>query len=164
CKGKINPVSINLSHPSPGYCTFQGLEIEFADTCSYDFVTGFLAGFDSVTIKSSLLGGTVYVLADSGDFNYWYQYFKEDSAVQYITASVTSSDSLILKLALTGKKSINEEEEILSQIKNLTIINFEETPKFVDVDIPENNITWWAENFRKYPFIVQILIISVCVN
>lgn len=56
---------------------------------------------------------------------------------------------------LTGKKSLNEEEEILSQVKNLTIINFEKTSKLVDVGVPENNITYWAENFRKYPFIFR---------
>ena len=164
CKGKINPVSINFSHPTPGYCTFQGLEIEFADTCLYDFAIGFLAGFDSVTVKSTLLGGAIYVLADSGDFNYWYQYFKGDSAVQYITESSSSSDLLKLKLMLTGKKSLIEEEEILSQVKNLSIIYFEKTSKLVDIDVPENNITFWAENFRKYPFILEVLIIGVCVN
>ena len=164
CKGKINPVSINLSHPAPGYCTSQGLELEFADTCSYDFTTVFLAAFDSITIKSTLLGGELYVLADSGDFNYWYQYFKEDSAVLYITESGFSSDSLILKLMLTGKKSLKEEEEILSLVKNLKIINFEKTSKIVEIDVPENNITFWAEKFQKYPFILQVLVIAVCVD
>jgi hypothetical protein len=69
CDGRINPVSISLSHPAPGYCVFEGLELQFADTCSYDFATAFLSGLDSVAIKGTQLGGTIYVLADSGDFN-----------------------------------------------------------------------------------------------
>lgn len=164
CRGNINPVEVNLSRPLPGYCSILGLDIEFADTCSYDFVAKFFSGFDSVEIKSTLLGGAVYVHANSGDFNYWYQYFEEDSAVQYITASHTYSNALILKLMLTGKRSLNEEEEILSQIKYLRIINFEQTSKLVEINEPENNFTYWADNFRKYPFILQVLAIGVCFN
>ena len=164
CDGRINPVSISLSHPAPGYCVFEGLELQFADTCSYDFVIGFLSGFDSVTVTRTLLGGTLYLFADSGDFSYWNEYFKNDSAIQYISTAYTSSDSLILKLVLTGKKSIDKEKESLSKIKNLTIIKFEETPKLVYVDVPENNISGWMENFRKYQFILQVMLIGVCVN
>ncbi len=162
CRGNLNPVSIYIPHRTPGYCTANELELKFKDTCSYNFVINFLSGFDSIKISAALLGGTIYLLADSGDYNYWYNYFKNDSTIQFIFLGSTNPDSLVLQIILTGKKSIYEETQIFNQIKHLKVINTEENTKLVYLTVPENSVSKWEELFSKYPFITRVLIIAVC--
>ncbi len=162
CRGNLNPVSIYIPHRTPGSCTSNELELSFQDTCSYNFVINFLSGFDSIKISSTLLGGTIYLLADSGDYNYWYNYFKNDSTIQFILSSSTNPDSLVLQMVLTGKKSIDEETQIFNQIKHLKVINTEETTKLVYLHVPEDFLLKWEEIFSQYPFITRVLIIAIC--
>ena len=108
------------------------------------------------------MGGTIYLFADSGDYNYWYNYFKNDSTIQFTFSGSTNPDSLILQMVLTGEKSIDEETQIFNRIKHLKVINTEETTKLVYINVPENSVSKWEEIFSQYPFITRVLIIAVC--
>lgn len=164
CSENSNPVKKEEENITPiSNCSIQGLEIQFADTCSYDFITTFLSNYDSVTVMETFLGSTFYLYADSGDYNYWLKYFENDSTIQNIIG-YNSSDSLILKIKLTGKKSTEEERQRFLQIKNLEIIKIEEYPKLVYIDVPENKESEWVSFFMQYSFISHVYTIAVCTD
>jgi hypothetical protein len=161
CTERKNPLASREIINPVSHCYMFGLEIDFVDTCSYDFVTTFLSSFDSVTVTGTFLGGNFYVYADSGDYYYWYKYFENDFTVQMMTLA-SDSDSLILKITLSGTKSRIEEEQRFQQIKHLQILHIEEQPKFVYVDVPENAAEQWCEFFRQFSFISYVMIIGAC--
>lgn len=164
CSESNNPISNEEENITPiSECSIQGLEIEFVDSCSYDFVNGFLASYDSIIIQETFLGSTFYLYADSGDSNYWQNYFANDSTIQWII-TYNSSDSLILKIKLTGKKSTEEERQRFLSINNLEIIKIEEYPKLVYIDVPEKTETEWQSLFEQYSFISHVYIIAVCTD
>ena len=162
CSEERNPVS-NEEHPilihHSSYSTF---EFQFEDTCSYNFVISFFEQFDSVQVQAAYLGGYFYVYADSGDYNYWYDYFDDDSTIQSIYVENSVSDSLLLKLCLTGKKSSDQQRSELLNTKHLQIINFEESPKLIYLHFSPSIEHNYEEIFSKYKFIINInLIVAV---
>ena len=159
-----NPMSNEEEILTPiSECSIQGLGIEFEDSCSYDFIIGFLASYDSITIQESFLGSTFYLYADSGNYNYWEDYFANDSTIQNMYG-YNSSDSLILVITLTGKKSTEEERQRFLNITNLEIINIEEYPKFVYISVPEATETEWQSLFEEYSFISHVFVIAICIT
>ena len=144
------------------HCTIDGLDINFADTCSYNFVMFFLSGFDSVTIIDTHLGSDFYVYADSGDFIYWSDYFKNDSTIKYLFNVSSKPDSLIMEFILTGEKSVEEERKRFNEISHLEIINIIEQTKSAYVIVPEGSESRWAEKFKEYNFVSEVYIIGVC--
>jgi hypothetical protein len=94
CRRNSNPLEIQRSDRLYSRVFLEGLEIEFADTCSYQFIHNFLSRFDELRIMDSFLGCTFYLYADSADGNYWISFFENDSTVQRIIY-LNSSDSLI---------------------------------------------------------------------
>ncbi len=157
CSENSNPV--NNKHSNE--CSISGLEIEFADTCSYKFITTFMSGFDSVVVTETFLGSTFYSYADSADDIYWLNYYENDSTIQRLIV-YTSNDSLILKIKLTGEKSSQEEKQRFLAIKNLEIIKIKEYPKLVYIDVPENTESEWASLFEQNLFITHAHVIGVC--
>jgi hypothetical protein len=149
----------NLIHNSD--CIIGGIEIEFVDTCSYEFITTFISAFDSIKVTDTYLGCTFYLYADSADYNYWLKYFENDSTIQSLIF-FNSADSLILKIRLTGKKSTEEERQRFLRIKNLKIIKIKEYPKLVYIDVPENTESEWVTIFNQYAFISHVYIMGVC--
>jgi len=113
CNKNNNPVSNENNppqNPNPGgTCSFAGIDIEFADSCSYNFIMNFLSGLDSIVILNKSLGSTFYLYADSSGYNYWEDYFKDDSTIQDLYG-YKSSDSLIIVIKSTGEKSLEEEK------------------------------------------------------
>lgn len=163
CSKTNNPIASRneVNHPA-GYCKDLGLQIDFEDTCSYNFVVPFLMSFDSVQIIETDLGGYFYVYADSGNFNYWYNYFEKDSTILFITTFSSNSDSLILKFSMTGQNTIDDEVQRFSSISHLHIINIELHPKTVYVHVPENTESKWEDIFSRYNFITNVMIFGVC--
>jgi hypothetical protein len=162
CNDNSNPVKVEKDIKLINYCTIQGLEIEFSDTCSYKFITTFLSNIDSILVTETLLGSTFYLYADSADNNYWLEYFEKDSTIQSII-TYNTADSIILKIELSGKKSIEEEKQRFLGIKHLKIIIIEEHPKLVYIDVPENTESEWVAFFKQYSFISHVNIIGICV-
>jgi hypothetical protein len=161
CTRNSNPLSEqnNIEHGSK--CLIDGLEIEFADTCSYRFICTFMSEFDSIKIKETYLGCTFYLYTDSADDIYWENYFQNDSTIQRLVV-INSADSLILKIKVTGEKTTEEEQHRFSLIKNLEIIKIKEHPKLVYVEVPENTESEWASLLEKYSFINKVSIIGIC--
>lgn len=157
-----NPITQDEEIILAGRCYTAGLEIFFVDSCSYKFITNFMSSFDSVVVGNYFLGSDFYLYADSGDYNYWVQYFVNDTTIFNIMNVSASKDSLILKLKSTGEKSIEEESQRLSSIKNLEIIKIEEQPKHVFVDVPENTESKWEAIFKEYEFVSAVYIVGVC--
>jgi hypothetical protein len=167
CSESSNPVKGTTAPIGPhpvSTCSIQGLDLYFEDACSYNFVVSFLSTFDSVTINSILLGYNFYIYADSGDYNYWSDYFKEDSTIKYLYKIYTTSDSLLMKIIFTGQKTFEEEKVKFENIHNLKIISTKLQPNVVSISVPKGLESEWAEKFRKYPFITQVYIVSVCID
>jgi hypothetical protein len=161
CSKDNNPLveekNINIvSHDS-----FWGLEIKFADTCSYSFIKSFLQQYDSIKINYSSLGGSFYLYADSGDYNYWSEYFKNDSTIQNINGFY-SADSLILKIEFTGENPLEVERQRFLSINNLTIIKSEKPQQKVSVNVPEKTEAKWEEIFKQYSFVLYVIGLYVC--
>ena len=165
CSNTNNPVIVeDNSHHPISYCSFSGLEIDFTDTCSYEFVISFMVDFDSITISSTNLGSTFYVYPDTGDYNYWLDYFANYSTVDRIFRNLDNPDSLILEIHVSGKKSIEEEKERFLQIDHLEILSIENDSKSIYVTVPENTEPEWEEYFKQYSFITDTFIIAVCTD
>ena len=162
CSKINNPVTIENNYYPVSHCEIDGLEIDFADTCSYNFVMSFMSAFDSVIVRNTDLGGTFRVHPDSGSYDYWQNYFANDSTIDFIYPDLNSPDSLILIIHVSGKRSIEEEKERILQTNHLEIISIEEDSKSVYVTVPENRETEWKENFKQYSFITEVFIIAVC--
>ncbi len=83
CNNGGNPVAIDLRDNTPKtICSFQGMELQFNDSCTYEFITSFIARYDSVEIIETYLGCTFHLYAKEGDKKYWQKYFENDSTVQ----------------------------------------------------------------------------------
>ena len=164
CSKNDNPVSTEEKIGLVPHCSISGIEIDFADTCSYNFVVQFLSTFDSVTIIETHLGSDFYIYTDSGDFNYWVEYFKNDSTIQYLFNVSTTSDSLIMEFVLSGQKSVEEERRRFNEIDHLEIINIVEHTKSAYVVVPEDSEFRWVEKFKDYYFITYVNIIGVCTD
>jgi len=164
CSKVNNPVSTEEKIGSVTHCRINGLDINFIDTCSYNFVVQFLSTFDSVTIIETHLGSDFYIYTDSGDFNYWVEYFKNDSTIQYLFNVSTTSDSLIMEFVLSGQKSVEEERRRFNEIDHLEIINIVEHTKSAYVVVPEDSEFRWVEKFKDYYFITYVNIIGVCTD
>jgi hypothetical protein len=123
-----------------------------------------MSSFDSLTVTWARLGFTFYIYSDSGDYNYWLSYFSNDSTIDQILWDLNSSDSLILEIHISGKKSIEEEKERFLQINHLGILSIEEDSKSVYVTAPENTEAEWEEYFKQYSFITDTFIIAVCTD
>ena len=162
CSEESNPVNEERIHPISN-CSLDGLEIEFVDTCKYDFIISFLSTFDSVSVVDSFLGSTFYFYAESGDTDYWQNYFENDSSIQFFT-TYNSSDSLILKIRISGKYSEELDYERFLEINNLEFLNVEKPENKVYVLVPENTETQWSEYFEQYEFISNAYVIGVCVE
>lgn len=164
CSEIDTPPSIeNPQFPSGG-CYIVGVELDFVDTCSYDFITNFISGFDSITVSESFLGSTFYLYADSGDYEYWLKYFDNDPTIDRIDANYPSPDSLILVIKLSGQKSVDEERERFLQIEHLTLLNIDIHRKYLDLDVPENSEERWKTFFEQYSFISYASVIGVCID
>jgi len=85
----------NYPVPNCGGAKFEGIYLEFADTCSTDFILSFLDSCDSVNASDSYFGIDLFLYADSGNAAFWVGTFKEDS-LSFRLRSKTVSDSLIL--------------------------------------------------------------------
>lgn len=123
-------------------------------------MTSFLSNFDSVIIREMFLEGYLYIYADSGNYDHWLNYFKDDSTIQYIHTANSSPDSLVLKFFLTRKRVIEEEIQRFQEIKHLQIIKIEEQPKLVNVGVPKNTESEWEAIFKDYSFISYVYIIG----
>jgi len=161
CGKDNNPLVEEENKNIAGYCSFAGLEIKFADTCSYNFIMSFLEEYDSVKIINSYLGGSFYLYADSGDYNYWSKYFENDSTIQNITVYY-SVDSLILKIDFTGKNSLEIERQKFLSISHLIIKNIEKPQQIVFIDVPEKTESKWEALFKEYQFISYVYSIYTC--
>ena len=162
CSEESNPLKEEKIHPV-SYCSSSEVELEFADSCTYDFVISFLSTFDSVSIFDSYLGSTFYIFADSGDANYWQTYFENDSSIQHFI-TFNSADSLILEIRLFDKHSEESESQRFSRIKHLNIIRIEKSLNLVYISVPENKATEWTEFFEQYEFIIHAYVIAVCTD
>jgi hypothetical protein len=161
CTTGQNPLSREEVHRPATNCYITGLKIDFADTCSYDFVMNFLSDYDSVTVTDSYLGDNFYLYADSGDYNYWYNYFAGDSTVQLVHL-VRAADSLILKITVSGEKPRGEESQRFQQIRHLQIISIEKYPGHVYVTVPEKSEESWCTYFRQFTFILSAVPVGLC--
>lgn len=149
--------------PADG-CSIVGVDLNFVDSCSYNFVISFLSKYDSITVIDTYLGSNFYIYADSGDYNSWTEFFKDDSTIKYIFRDNQDSDSLFLRFVLTGEKSIQEEKERFEKIDHLEIIKVEEHPKLVSIDVPENTESEWEKYFEQYEFIEEAYVVAICVE
>jgi hypothetical protein len=162
---KINsPVSNNETKTPTGDCTIVGVNIDFVDSCSYNFVIPFLSGFDSITIVETFLGSDFYIYADSGDYDSWKEYFKNDPTIKYFFRINADSDSLLFVFVLTGQKSLEEERERFEQIEHLEIIKIEEHHKLVSINVPENTESKWAAFFKLHDFVSETYVVAVCAD
>jgi|GEM_PF-4261301 len=164
CSEINSPVSNDDKIIPVGGCSIVGVNIDFVDTCSYNFVIPFLSGFDSITIVETFLGSDFYIYADSGDYNSWKEYFKNDPTIKYLFRINPESDSLLFVFVLTGQKSLKEEIERFEQIEHLEIIKIEEHPKLVSIDVPEKTESEWAEFFKQYAFVSEAYVVAICVD
>ncbi len=161
CNKNYSPLEEQENFQNNSECFIDGIEIEFADTCSYNFIIAFVSGFDSIKVTDTFLGSTFYLYADSADANYWLDYFDNDSTIQELVVFDTS-DSLVLKIKVNGEKSTEEEQLRFSTIKNLEIIKIKEYPKLIYIDVPENTESYWATLFEQYDFIINVSIMAIC--
>ena len=162
CNKNTSPIEVEHEIDPPTKCWIQGLEIEFSDTCSYSFIITFLSEFDSVQISHTFLGHTYHFVADSGDSDYWFDYFENDSTIQFIGINNTS-DTLQLEISVTGQRSFEEELQRFSNINHLVLVDIVEPQNKVYVIVPEDTESEWEKVFTKYDFILQVNIIGVCV-
>jgi hypothetical protein len=163
CSKDNNPLIEEENKIVAGHCDFAGLEVKFADTCSYYFIKSFFQQYDSIKITYSSLGGSFYLYADSGDYNYWSKYFENDSTIQNIN-SFYSADSLILKIDFTGENTLEIERQRLLSISNLTIIKSEKPQLKVFINVPEKTEAKWEALFKQYSFISYVYTIYVCLE
>ena len=155
------PTNENTQNPFFG-CQIMGIELDFVDTCSYDFINQFISQFDSVTVAGSFLGSTFYLYADSGNYENWLHYFENDTTIDRIDAYYPAQDSLILVVKLTGQKSVDEETLRFSQIPHITIQSIEVHRKTLFLEVAENSEERWKLIFEQYPFISFVNIIAIC--
>ncbi|MBN1408443.1 MAG: hypothetical protein JW956_11670 [Calditrichaceae bacterium] len=146
-----------------GYCTIDGLEITFNDTCSYNFIVNFLSGFDSIEMRYLSFGREFDLYADSAGGDYWLKYFKDDSTLQFVNVN-RISDSLRIHITTTGEKTLDEELKYFSSINHLQILNVDELQRTAYIGVPVDTEDIWKEKFEEYFFIEQVLIIGICVE
>lgn len=151
----------NIIIPDGG-CSTIGVDIDFVDTCSYNFVIPFLSNFDSITVDNTSLGSDFYIYADVGSYNSWQEYFNDDPTIKHFHRIKPESDSLFFVFVLTGQKSLEKERERFEQTEHLEIIKIEEHHKIVSIGVPENTETEWADFFRQYNFVSEVYVIGVC--
>jgi len=163
CNKNTSPIEFEHEIDPPTKCWNQGLEIEFSDTCSYSFIIAFLSNFDSVQISYTFLGHTYHFIADSGDVDYWFNFFENDSTIQFIGINDTS-DSLQIEIEVTGQRSSDEELQRFSDINHLLLIEIEEPLDKVYIIVPEDAESEWEKVFTQYDFIINVYIIGVCIS
>ena len=147
-----------------GGCSIVGVDLDFVDSCSYNFVIPFLSNIDSITVVETFLGSDFYIYADTGNYNSWAEFYKNDPTIKHLFQNNQDSDSLILRFELTGEKSILEERERFEQVEHFEIIKIEEHPKLVSIDVPENTESEWEIYFKQYEFIEEVYLVAVCVD
>ncbi len=163
CKKDTNPVSLQSEMIPSGGCSTEGIDIVFVDSCSYDFAIAFLSDFDSVQIVETYFGINLYLYADSGDANYWINYFSEDSSFLDLSFS-TLSDSLFLKFRFLNEEVYLEEKDHLIDQKNLIYQKSVQENKTVFINVPEGSESEWVTYFKKFDFIEYVFWIAICYN
>ena len=144
-------------------CPFTGFEIKFADTCSYGFAVNFLNQLDSVEILDITFGGKFYVEADSGDVNYWREYFQNGTTIEYIRGVGGSlEDLLLLEIWVTGETPIGEETSKLSSTRHLNVINFKKDDNIIYLWLPEDKAGERKLYFEQYGFIRSVSGVYAC--
>ena len=142
-------------------CDTAGIYIDFADTCSYDFINSLLSECDSVEIMYAELGIDLFLYADSGNAEYWFDYFKDDSLF-YSLSSYTLSDSLILVFRFQNEEYyINYKDDIINY-RNLHFKEIYIHEKTVVVKVPKNSETFWINYFKQFSFIEFVDILVAC--
>ena len=166
CRDNIIPIAPQeqILIDGGGGCSVYGIDVSFADTCSYGFALLFLSAFDSVNIEETYLGSEFYIYADAGNFEYWNNYFMNDLTVKYMFNQSIGQDSLILKFVLTGEKSIAEETERFNNIEHLQIIKIEKQDNHAFVAVPKDTEEDWTAKLMEYPFVRNVQVITVCTN
>ena len=162
CSKDFSPVSnepqfIFLPHGSDTV----GVYIDFTDTCSYDFVISFLAEYDSVEIIEAQLGIDLFLYADSGDAEYWFNYFKDDS-LYYSISTYTRSDSLTLIFKFLNEEYYINYKDNLINHRNLHFERIYIYNKTVVLKVPKDSETFWVDYFRQFTFIEFVDLLVVC--
>ncbi len=146
------PLSPNI-YPVPGCggAKFDGLYLEFADTCSTDFILSFLDSCDSVIVSDSFFGMDLYLYADSGNAACWTDTFNEDRL-----HFETVSDSLILIFRFYPEDTYLNKKDRLINHKHLQYLKSQEQLAAVLVKIPENSEDVWTTYFKQIEFIRRV--------
>jgi len=162
CSTNFSPVSPDQQKITPQCgCDTAGIYIEFVDTCSYDFVISFLAEYDSVTIIDTLIGIDLFLYADSGNTEYWLDYFKDDSLF-FSLSSYTQSDSLILIFRFLNEEYYQNYKDNLINHRNLHFEKSYNRVKSVLVKVPNNSEMEWINYFEQFAFIEFVGLLLVC--
>ncbi len=161
CIRDDNPLSIEKKIIPHGSCETEGINIDFADTCSYDFVISFLSEYDSVKIQRTYLGVDLFLYADSGNANYWFDYFKADS-LNFSLSSYSHSDSLFLVFSFISEGKFYTEKDDLINHRNLHFKKYVIQNKSVMVRVPENSERTWIDFFDQFDFIEYVYWIGIC--
>ena len=161
CIRDDNPLSIEKKIIPHGSCETEGIYIDFADTCSYDFVILFLSEYDSVKIQKTYLGVDLFLYADSGNANYWFDYYKADS-LNFSLSSYAPSDSLILVFEFISEEKFYSEKDDLINHRNLHFKKFVFHNKSVMVQVPEKTEQTWVNFFDQFDFIEYVYWIIIC--
>lgn len=161
CKKDTNPISIQSEKFPIGWCSTVGIEIAFVDSCSYNFATKFLLDFDSVKILKTNFGINLYLYADSGDVNYWKDYFSEDSSF-FDLSFYNQSDTLILSFMFLNEEVYLSEKDNLINHRNLFYKWKIEENKTVLIKLPEGSESEWINYFMQFDFIEYAHWIGIC--
>ncbi len=147
------PLSPEMSlRPVCGNAKFDGIYLEFADTCSTDFILSFMDNCDSVKISDSYFGIDLFLYADSGNAAFWTETFKEDT-LSFRLRSKSVSDSLILIFRFYPEDKFMNEKNRLINHNHLHYLKSSQQLNAVFVKVPENLNEFWTSYFKQIDFI-----------
>ena len=156
CKEKSNPTSNQPILPVSKVDS-SGLYLGLNDTCSYRFIKDFLSNYDSVQVLDANFYVQLYLYADSGDNDYWDDFFEKDSVINNLYF-FNSNDSLIIEIRYFNY-DVNLEEYntfLTNQSNYLHFMKSVEEAKSVVIFVPQKPGVNWAEEFQQYSFINEI--------
>jgi hypothetical protein len=147
-----------------GGCEPVGVHLKFKDSCSYNFIMNFISEYNTVEILESYLGFVFFIYPDSGDYDYWVNYFAGDRTIKRIDGINPEPDSLILAIKVSGEKTIEEETERFTQIPHLTITQVIHEDNSLVLDVPENSEERWENFFKQFTFIEYSFSVWICTD
>ena len=144
--------------------------IDFADTSSNDLIISFLSKYDSINILPTYLGVDLFMYADSGDYSYWLDLFRNNS-FYFNLSSYYSSDSLILIFRFLDEDYYLKGKDMLIKNKHLHFKNVNIQNKHVLITIPDKSVivtfpdnseNRWINFFRQFDFIEHVELFTEC--